>query len=101
MAKRRGKKRSGSRRKKIPLAATAGVASALLPIAGMAMTGNLQEAGNALASRFTGFDPGSGTFSIANLALGLLPIVLGATVSMAVSKAGLNRYLSGIPFIKI
>lgn len=96
MAKRK-KKRRGKR--KIPLAATAGAVGALLPIIQVAMSGNFAEAGNTLVRGFTGFDPASG-FNPAHLAGGLIPMILGAGVSMLASKSGINRYVQ-IPMIKI
>lgn len=96
MAKR--KKRSRGR-KKIPLAAAAGVAGALIPIAHTAITGNLIGAGQQLVAGFTGLTPQG--WNPAAMATGVLPIVAGALVSMAASKLGINRYLSGIPLIKV
>ena len=99
MARRR-KKRGGRRKSKIPLAATAGVAAALLPIAQTAMSGNLTAAASQLSSGFTGYDPATGAFNAAALQRGLMPIILGVAVSMLAAKAGLNRYLR-IPMVKI
>lgn len=96
----RRKKRGGKRSKKIPLAATAGVAAALIPIASQAMGGDFVGAANALAERFTGYSPASGTFNPAALQAGLMPILLGIGVSMLAAKAGINRYMR-IPFIKL
>ena len=97
----RRKRRGGRRRKsKIPIAATAGFAAAFLPVIQTAMSGNLTAAASQLSSRFTGYDAVTGSFNPAALMAGLAPIVIGTLVSMAASKAGLNRYAK-VPMVKI
>lgn len=93
------KKRRGGKRK-ISLAVVGGVTAALAPVAQRAITGDFVGAGYDLAQRMTGFNPATGTFNPAALMQGLVPIMIGAGVSMAVSKFGLNRYLN-LPFVKI
>lgn len=88
-----GKKKKRRRgRRKIALAATAGVVGALLPIVGTAMSGNLQAAGQQLVQGFT---------TPAGIQTTVIPIIMGAMISMAASKLGINRYLSSIPLVKL
>lgn len=87
----RGKKRRSGRRK-IPLAATAGLIGAVLPMVGLAIGGDFEGAGKALVAGFT---------TPAGLKTTVMPILIGAGVSMMASKIGINRYLSGIPLVKL
>lgn len=98
MAKRKKKRRY---RKKIPLAATAGLIGAVLPLVDKAIKGDLTGAGKAAVRNFTGVKIEEGKFDPSFLWHGLLPIAIGAGISMAASKLGLNRYLQGVPFVKI
>lgn len=87
----RRKKRRGSRKRKIPLAATAGFVAAILPVLDPIIKGDFAGAARFLAEGFT---------TPAGLQRTLLPILLGAGVSMLAAKSGINRYLQ-VPMVKI
>lgn len=94
----RSTKTMGRRTRKIPLAATAGLVSSILPALSNLVAGNFEGAAQEFGY-FAGATPGGFNFGV--MAAKILPIIAGAGVSMAASKLGLNRYLSGIPFVKI
>ena len=95
-------KRKTVRRKRftIPLAVVGG----MLPVA----TGvwnrrsNPTAMSNYLQSGFTGVSQDGG-FNVANLRLGLFPILAGFLMHTLASKLGVNRALgrSGVPFVRI
>lgn len=85
----------------IPLAVVAG----FVPV-GVGIW-NRRSSGTAIADYlqqgFTGITPGTGQFNLANLRIGMMPIVAGFLVHMVASKLGVNRAIgrAGIPFIRI
>lgn len=94
----RRKKRSGRRSKKIPVAATAGVAVGAYQ-AFKAVTA-ASDKGDAALQVMTGFSK-SGTFAPNNLFIFWVPTLAGIAGSKAASKFGLNRAISNIPWFKI
>ena len=98
MVKRRFKKARRAGKKKMPLAATAGV---LAPIAMIATSGrDARGMAKDTVLAYTGFNVDSREFHIGS-AWGLMAVAAGVGVSMLASKTGANRYLSGIPFVRI
>ena len=113
--KRKGGRRTVARRKSrrrrtftIPLAATLGGTAGLWvknptwsrsPVQLM-MAGEFDKALQQLLHNYTGFDPRSGKWNITE-ASGLLPAIVGMTVSWLASKLGLNRRLRNVPIIRI
>ena len=98
------------RKYKIPIAATAGALGGLVipphgtggvsPLAA-AQAGDWESAGKYLFTNYTGIDPGTGEFHPMTQGKGITAMIVGATISMLASKAGLNRYLRGIPWFSI
>jgi len=68
---------------------------------------NRRSSGTAIADYlqqgFTGITPGTGSFNLANLRVGIMPVMAGYLVHMVASKLGINRAIgrSGIPFVRI
>lgn len=55
-----------------------------------------------LAKVMSGFDiTKNNTFAFGNLWYGAIPIVAGAVVHQLANRLGINRSLSGVPFIRI
>ena len=95
MAKRRSKKRGGSRSKKIPVLATTG--AAVFALKGVKA---YQETGyNGLMWNTLGVDV-AGKFHAAKFLENMAPPAIGAAGSMLAAKMKVNRYISGIPFLK-
>ena len=101
MVKRRTKKVRRKPKQKIPIATFAGLAAGLASPAQALLSGNIQVAFNQLSDGYTGFRPADGSFDISRLKTGVAPLLVGALVSTVASKAGVNRRLKDIPFIKI
>lgn len=107
VARRRRIRRIGRRAKKItfPLATIGGLAAGMAGPVSAAVKGNFEDALNALARNYTGIDPATGTFNVANLTKGLIPLVIGVSISKFVggSPLNVNRRLAaaGVPFIRI
>ena len=98
MARRRYKKARRSGKRKMPIAATMGAVApaAIVLTSGRDARGMMKD--GILA--YTGFNIDSKEFHIGS-AWGLMAAAAGVGVSMLASKSGANRYLSGIPFVKI
>ena len=95
------RKKKGSRRsKKIPLAAAAGVGMAFAEPIQIGLQGNIMEALYSFGAGLTGYRPDQG-WNPASMAKGALPIFVGALVSVAASKLGVNRRLQAIPLFKV
>lgn len=95
------KRRKTSRRKKmtLPLAIIGG----MLPVASgvYARRNSGTEIANYLQAGFTGIS--NGQFNIANMRLGLFPVMAGFMVHAIAGKLGANRALgrAGLPLIRI
>jgi len=100
MAKRKGKYRR-QRKTTLPLAIIGG----MLPVAAgvWARRSSGTEIANYLQAGFTGITPGTGTFNIANLRLGIFPIMTGFIVHAIAGRLGANRALgrARLPLIRI
>ena len=90
----RRKKSRGRRRRKIPIAATAGMLIGLKNLWDGYKAGGTSRAMICL----TGYDPNYG-FNW-KWATATIPMVAGAGVSMIAAKSGLNRYIN-IPIFKL
>ena len=90
----RRKKSRGRRRRKIPIAATAGMLIGLKNLWDGYKAGGTSRAMICL----TGYDPNYG-FNW-KWATATIPMVAGAGVSMVAAKSGLNRYIK-IPIFKL
>lgn len=99
--------RRGRRSKKIPLAATLGLASGIFETSGYwagsaydrLMAGDIGNAVNVLKEQYLGIVEG-GKFDIMR-AHGLRNAAIGIGISMLASKLGANKYIQKIPFIKL
>ena len=90
MAKRRyGKKRGGSRSKKLPLAIVVPMAVAGMQVARQAMAGNY----NGAVERMTGYDPAGKHFDVNSFMTTYAPIAVGVVVHRVAGRAGVNRYI--------
>ena len=94
MAGKKGKRKGGRRKQKIPIAATAGF------LIGLKNLWDAYKVGPDYALRaLTGYSSGSGLWRWQD-ATAVIPMVAGAGVSMVASKVGLNRQVK-IPWFKI
>ena len=89
------RKRSGHKSRKIPLLATAGAAVFALH----AYDGYKQSGANGFAYNTIGVS--QGTFHMDTFVANMMPLVAGVGGSMLASKTKANRYLAGIPMIKL
>jgi hypothetical protein len=94
----------GGRRKTkftLPLAVVAGFVPTAVGVWNRRSSG--QQIADYLQAGFTGITPGTGHFSVANLRVGLIPVMAGFGVHMIASKLGINRAIAkaGIPLIRI
>ena len=91
MARRR--KRGGSRKKGLRIAAGVGIAVGTYLLVKDVWTnrGNAQAAAGAAMRSLTGYNTLTGSFDIKDAKF-LIPAVGGCVVSMVASKTGLNRY---------
>ena len=104
---RRKKRRRG--RRKIPLLATMGAIGSISTgsswsggnsVLSRLLEGNINDAAKIAQMHFLGIDPYDGQWKPQNM-VGTMSLVLGAGLSMLASKFGLNRYLKGIPLVKL
>lgn len=101
VVKYRKPKRRRSHKMTIPLAVVAGFVP---PAVGLwNRRGSATEMSNYLLQGFTGMTPGTNTWNVNNLRLGLMPVVAGFIAHMVAGKLGVNRVLSraNIPLIRI
>ena len=100
-----GSRRAVRRRSQttMPIAVVGGLAAGLITPAQFAMAGDFNSAGRLLVSSYTGYDMGTGQFNMANLRMGLAPLLVGFLVHTAASKLGINRALgrARIPFVRV
>lgn len=85
----------------IPIAVVAGF---IPPVLGVwNRRSSATEMGNFIMEGFTGWSPGTNSWSFANLRLGMLPVVAGFLAHMVAGKLGINRVLAraNIPLIRI
>lgn len=54
-----------------------------------------------LAAAYTGYDADSQSWSLTRMKTGALPLLAGVLVHRVANKLGVNRALSGIPFVRI
>ena len=89
----------------LPLATLAGTAGSLSNNIVPALQGRItaDEAVRRLSRDFTGYDPIDGSWRLARMGQGLLPLAVGVLVSMMASRFGINRRMarSGIPLIRV
>lgn len=86
------KKTKTHRRRKISIAIAAGFVPLVTTSLARLKTGGIEAVGNYLVAATTGYDRGSGKWSIGNLSLGLVPIIAGVMVHKFVGGwLGLNR----------
>lgn len=96
-------KRRGRRQRKttLPLAIIGG----MLPVAAgvWARRSSGTEMANYLQAGFTGVTPGTGAWNIANLRMGLFPVMAGFMVHAIAGKLGVNRALgrARLPLIRV
>lgn len=91
-------RRSGMR---IPLAVVAGLfPTAIHAVQGFQATG-VQGALANVSYDLTGYNPLTNQWSFAGLMRGWLPLGLGFIVHKVANQVGVNRMLSGVPFIRI
>ena len=85
----------------IPLAIVAGFVPTAVGVWNRRSSG--QAVADYLQAGFTGITPGTGTFNVANLKAGLLPIAAGFMVHKVASMLGVNRAMARarIPLIRI
>ena len=100
MARRRKKSTRKKAQKKIPILATLGLMGGLAEPVRFAMAGEIENALKVAVKNFTGVNPDTGNFSLADAKKGLVPLTVGVAGSTIASKAGANRRFS-IPFFKI
>jgi len=95
--------RSSRRRNKItvPMAIVAGFLPTGVGIWNRRSSG--QAIGDFLQAGWTGMTPGTTSFSLGNLRLGLFPALAGFAVHMVASRLGMNRAIAraGIPLLRI
>ncbi len=96
-------RRSFRRAKKmtIPMAVVGGFVPTALGV--WSRRSDATEIGNFLQRGWTGIEPGTGKFNMANLRLGAFPVLAGFLVHMIAGKLGVNRAIAraGIPLIRI
>lgn len=100
MAKRT-KKRSSRRKLTIPLAIVGGLTPVVVGVYNRRSSG--AEMAAYLQKGFTGVDPSTGSFNLANLRLGMVPVLSGVLVHKLAGMLGVNRAIgrTGLPFIRI
>jgi hypothetical protein len=95
--------RSPRRRRKftLPLAVVGGMFPTAIGV--INRRDSVTAMGNFLQLGWTGIDPATNKFSLANMRYGAIPALGGVGVHMIASKLGLNRILAkaGIPIIRI
>jgi len=64
---------------------------------------NLTLVGDYLSRSFTGWDPITKSWNLANMRTGAFPVLGGFAVHMIANRLGLNRVLArnGVPFLRI
>jgi hypothetical protein len=91
----------------IPLALIAGLApTAMFALEGFQIQGSeggIKEAAHRLTGRLTGYEWKGGTWSLAELSKGWLPILAGVAAHKMANRFGINRWLSstGVPLLRI
>lgn len=97
-AKSKGRRRP---RMTIPMAVVGGFVPTAIGV--WARRENPTEIGAFLQRGWTGVEPSTGKFNLANLRLGAVPVLAGFIVHILASKFGVNRAIAraGIPLIRI
>lgn len=95
------RRRHGKAKFTLPMAVVAGFVPVAVGVYNR--RGSPQAIGDYLQQGFTGITPGTGQFNLANLRIGLLPVLAGFLVHLIASKIGINRVIgrAGIPVLRI
>jgi hypothetical protein len=97
------KKEHHARSFTVPLATVAGLVAGLSSTIQRAQTQDFGATAREFGRVMTGFDSQDGSWDFGRLKFGLLPILVGVSISMLASKFGLNRRIArtGLPVIRV
>lgn len=92
--------RRRSKNTRIPILPMVGLASGMIPSAGLAMQGNYSSALAELGARYAGYNFENKIFNPQYALInGWLPFIAGVAGHMVASKLGVNRAIAKVPMI--
>jgi len=87
----------------LPLAVVGGLLPGATAVITTGTKTGWEAAGRTAGFIYTGYDYTTGKWSIDNMRLGLMPLVVGVLVHKVASRLGINRAIAstGLPFVRI